>query len=311
MKKSKVTLTLTILLSLLALPVVNADVRSEFHLGYSNHLQGVDTQNKIIFGEDDRLDYYDVPTPAYWEYGQAVAAMILPKYLKPIEGEQRFTVTGKLLRDKTICTSERFTQQRAIATCSGFLVGPDLLATAGHCMRHQEDCDNYRWVFNYHQQNESELETITNNDIYSCGKIIARKYDSRKKDDWALIKLDREVTGRTPLKIRRNSKISDDAQLLMIGYPSGLPQKFAKAYGVNKNKKSNFFVTTLDTFGGNSGSPVINLEEGVVEGVLVRGGKDYEYSRSLGCAKTKYCSGLGWFSCKGADVTRIGELPIP
>ena len=268
------------------------------------------SNNKIVFGEDDRLDFFDVPTPTYWEYGQAVAAMILPEHLKLITSEDRIEITGKRLVDKLICPDERFSQQRAVATCSGFLVGPDLLATAGHCIRHQADCDNYRWVFNYHLRGLDEMELVTPNDIYRCGKIIARKYNSRKKDDWALIKLDRLVSNRTPLKLRTDGKVEDSAQLLLVGYPSGLPQKFAKAYGVNKNRKPNFFVTTLDTFGGNSGSPVINLEQGIVEGILVRGGDDYKVNRGRGCAEVKYCSGLCWFSCKGADVTRIGELPL-
>ena len=35
------------------------------------------------------------------------------------------------------------------------------------------------------------------------------------------------------------------------------------------------FMTNLDTFGGNSGSPVYNAKTHKVEGILVRGERDY------------------------------------
>ena len=63
----------------------------------------------------------------------------------------------------------------------------------------------------------------------------------------------------------------------VIGYPSGLPVKIA--FGdetVLMRKEGPWLIANLDTYGGNSGSPVFNAQ-GEVEGILVRGAVDYRF----------------------------------
>jgi V8-like Glu-specific endopeptidase len=59
-----------------------------------------------------------------------------------------------------------------------------------------------------------------------------------------------------------------------MGHPSGLPMKYADGAKVFGNF-DNYFSTNLDTFGGNSGSPVFNAKTNEVVGILVRGDIDY------------------------------------
>ncbi|OQB98875.1 MAG: hypothetical protein BWX80_03903 [Candidatus Hydrogenedentes bacterium ADurb.Bin101] len=63
----------------------------------------------------------------------------------------------------------------------------------------------------------------------------------------------------------------------VIGHPSGLPKKiaFGSETRVRKNDAQGFFYANLDSYGGNSGSPVFNAEDGFVEGILVRGNTDF------------------------------------
>ena len=72
------------------------------------------------------------------------------------------------------------------------------------------------------------------------------------------------------------------------------------------NSEENYFTGDLDTFGGNSGSPVFNKRTGVVEGILVRGQKGYAYDSEGSCYRVhvvnKICEGE---NCKMEDVTRI------
>ena len=63
----------------------------------------------------------------------------------------------------------------------------------------------------------------------------------------------------------------------MIGFPSGLPCKVAANAKVSQNTDTFVFTGNLDTYGGNSGSPVFNLTTHEVEGILVRGGEDFEF----------------------------------
>jgi V8-like Glu-specific endopeptidase len=70
------------------------------------------------------------------------------------------------------------------------------------------------------------------------------------------------------------------------------------------NRNSKYFVTNLDTFEGNSGSPVIDAQTGLVEGILYEGKEDFNYSDKYKCSKTAV------FSSRQADerVMRITEI---
>ena len=63
------------------------------------------------------------------------------------------------------------------------------------------------------------------------------------------------------------------------------------------------FTANLDTYGGNSGSPVFNSETHEVEGILVRGDTDFV---PLGkCMVSAVCPTNG---CIGEDCTRVSEF---
>jgi hypothetical protein len=65
-------------------------------------------------------------------------------------------------------------------------------------------------------------------------------------------------------------------------------------------------VANLDTYGGNSGSPVFNHRTGEVEGILVRGENDYVYDPGQGCQVSNRCASD---VCRGEDVTYITNVP--
>ena len=122
--------------------------------------------------------------------------------------------------------------------------------------------------------------------------------------DYAVLKLDRPVVGRTPLKYRKEGKPADDAVLTVIGHPTGLPTKITAAADMRSNTNPIYFVTNADTYGGNSGSAVVDSKTGIVEGILVRGDTDYSRS-SEGCMVSVYRPQDGG---RGEDVTRINII---
>jgi hypothetical protein len=99
--------------------------------------------------------------------------------------------------------------------------------------------------------------------------------------------------------LRTSGKISAAARLFVIGHPCGLPQKYAPGAKVRHNSATPFFVANLDTYGGNSGSPVFNAASYKVEGILVRGENDFVTNGS--CYVSLVCPTTG---CRGEDVTR-------
>lgn len=264
------------------------------------------SSNKVIYGEDNRVDVVNSTNSLFVELSRSTAAMISSVNLRPDEDAGVTTIKGRTLRSSGICASERFANQISAANCSGFLVGEDLLVTAGHCIRNNNDCRGYKWVFDYKVDHEDQGEVVVDSSaVYSCKNIISRSLNSATKDDWALLQLDRKVTDRSPLTYRTSGKPRVQDPLVVIGHPTGVPTKIADGAKV-RSLAGTYFVANLDTFGGNSGSAVFNAETGVVEGILVRGTTDYVYDRAQKCQVSNVCTDGG---CRGEDVTYITNIP--
>ncbi len=218
------------------------------------------------------------------------------------------SVKAMVKKGVTFCEGERFVDQPNPSVCSGFLIAPDLIVTAGHCAQLPTFCSDYRWVFGF----EVDLDTnqagvdIDVQNIYSCKKIISSYLSLPLGLDYALVQLDRRVNGRTPLKIQNNKIIEKNASLFVIGSPSGLPLKVAIGAKVRENLHPFYFNANLDTFQGNSGSAVFNAETGFVEGILVRGDEDFVPNYEKGCIEINRCADN---KCRGEDVTRLTAIP--
>lgn len=258
----------------------------------------------VIYGEDNRKDVFESTDSALVELSKSTAAMISSTNLKTANGE--VTISGGTLQSRGICAKERFSQQISAANCSGFLVAPNILVTAGHCIKTQADCNAYKWVFDYKVDHaEQGAVNVQASDVYSCKKIISRSLDQISKDDYAVIELDRKATDRRPLALRKKGKITKGTSVAVIGHPTGLPTKITDGAKV-RSLAGKFFVANLDTYGGNSGSAVFNVKTSEVEGILVRGENDYVYDSALGCQVSFKCSNDG---CRGEDVTYITNVP--
>jgi V8-like Glu-specific endopeptidase len=261
-----------------------------------------DTEN-VIYGIDNRLDLFESNNALYLKLANSTAAMIENTSLDV--SKDVVTIEGPTLESEGVCSDARFAKQQTAATCSGFLVGKDLLLTAGHCIENMNDCEQYSWVFDYSNIiKELNIFKINKKHIYRCVKIISRSLNSKTQNDYALIQLDRQ-SERSPLPIRKNSKISNTAKLVVIGHPSGLPTKISDGALIRSNKNKYYFQANLDTFGGNSGSAVLDSETGIVEGILVRGEHDYVMDSVSNCHRPKICK---MNECRGEDVTRITNI---
>lgn len=234
---------------------------------------------EIIYGEDNRVDVYESTSPAFVELSKSTAAMITKK--RNIVRERKwfrstYHVNPMKLRQKQrTCPGERFENQPSAASCSGFLVGPKHIVTAGHCIKTKEDCKNNLWVFDYKMQGEKQANlSFSSENVYSCKRVISQQLNPETDNDYALIELKRRVVGRKPLKFRKSGKPAVGDELVVIGHPSGLPTKIADGAKIRTIGK-NTFRANLDTYGGNSGSAVFNATTKEVEGILVNGDQDY------------------------------------
>lgn len=236
---------------------------------------------KGIYGTDDRLDEYQVADPDWLEVGDSVAVMV-SLYEVTDNGNGTYSLPSDTmddiyfsLYDTHLCPDEPFRSQPSAGYCTGVLVAPNIIATAGHCIVNTSECGEFAFVFGYEMLNASTpVLTVDQSDLYFCSGIIDRIQTA--DNDWGLIRLDREVLTHAPLQVRRSSKVVNGQDLLVVGYPFGIPIKYADNAWVQDNSASEYFLANLDTHFGNSGSPVFNADTFEIEGLLVSGLSDFE-----------------------------------
>ena len=252
----------------------------------------------VIYGTDDRKDIYETTNALHLKLAKSTAGMVKKTMFTKGSLANTFDIKNapSLERAEGVCPSEKFSQQPLAAMCTGFLVGPDTLVTAGHCFNSfdlpENVCKDFAWVFDYNLKSATANPTknLPISNIYSCKSVVAVQRDALY--DFAVIKLDRKVVGREPLKYRTAGKIANTDPLVVIGHPTGLPTKVAAGGKVNFNNEMTRFSTNLDTFHGNSGSPVFNSSTGQVEGILIMGKNDYRPSiptNPLSCKVNNMC----------------------
>jgi Trypsin-like peptidase domain len=259
-------------------------------------------RQRVIYGVDNRQDLYEVTSPKIKKAADAVVALVKAADLSA-DGHGGWTLSTTSYKDDyRLCSTETFASQPLGCFCSGFLVAPDVIATAGHCVKSDEDLAGIRFVFGFRMRDASNANTtFGKDDVYEGKALIGRKLTA-DQTDWALVRLARAVVGRAPVPYRTSGKIGSAQKLFVIGHPCGLPQKYASGAQVRHNSPSAFFVANLDSYGGNSGSPVFNAANRQVEGILVRGENDFVNKGS--CYVSLVCPSTG---CRGEDVTRASE----
>jgi V8-like Glu-specific endopeptidase len=272
------------------------------------------SRQKVIYGVDNRQDYYQLDDQSESKIKKqcdSVVSLFNNDDLVPVQtdsGQQFSLGTSKFGEAYGLCEQEIFFNQPVGAFCSGFLVADDLVATAGHCVN-EDDVTNVSFVFGYRMNSENQAQTtISSSEVYRGKELVGRQLTD-DGTDWALVRLDRPVENHEPFKIRRNGKIKDQQRVYVIGHPCGLPLKYAAGSRVRNNQEESYFVANLDTYGGNSGSCVLHagdendLENGIVEGILVRGETDFDDVN--GCKRSNVCPDD---KCRGEDCTRTTEF---
>lgn len=274
--------------------------------------QALAYQDKVIYGDDNRTLISELVSDedgVALELSRSVLAQI-PNWRITENNKDFISIQTKDLQSGlNICEGERFLNLPLVSGCTAFLVGPDLIATAGHCVKDKYDCKKQTWVLDY----DTEMNFIAplgsaifqKDQTYACAELLG--WSENAKLDYAIIRLDRKILDRSPLKLRREGKTSSSESLMTIGHPLGMPKMLASNILIRDNSQTYIFKTNADTFSGNSGSPVIGIQSGLVEGILVRGDDDFKMDIDLGCQRPASC---GDKECRGESVQRSTFLPF-
>jgi len=173
----------------------------------------------------------------------------------------------------------RFIDQPRVGDCTSFLVGPDLMMTAGHCIQSAEECRNTQVVFDFFKPEiTTKSVTIPSSSIYRCAELVDQNFSASEThpNDYAIFRLDRPVHERTPLSLS-DAPITTllNHPVSTLGFPRGVFMKatdHGQVLALDSGNAS--FRTNLDTFSGNSGSPIFDDTTGKVIGILISGSWD-------------------------------------
>lgn len=246
------------------------------------------TTQSVVYGIDDRVDYFAISTPSWQTIARESIVALVPSSSLDLSSPGTpfppFATGTESLSDYIIsaygaplCANERFAAQPAAAVCSGTLIDDDLVLTAGHCASTLAACQQLSFVFDYYYESDGVLAAIGPEDVYSCAHVLAHAEITTPHLDYAIAQLNRPVTGRTPADVRLDATaLPLGSGVVVLGFGSGLPLKFDDGGAVMNPRATSLdvFVASTDTFAGNSGSGVFD-DAGRVVGVLVSGADDY------------------------------------
>ncbi|MDE1976446.1 MAG: trypsin-like peptidase domain-containing protein [Elusimicrobia bacterium] len=270
-----------------------------------------------IYGRDNRYDVYQVRRRLRTLASSTLSLFSWKSLVRNKDGWVSLP-SAAYGKDYKLESGERFYNEPDGAFCSGFLVGPDLAVTAGHCVTSAKDCGGTAFVFGYSVgRANSNPTSVPASEVYGCSALVARKYQD-DGEDWSLVRLNRPVPDHPPLALDRDSHPRVGEPLFMIGYPSGLPAKVSEDARIVSISAQGYFSADLDDAAGSSGSPVFDARTDLVEGILVRGEGDFVKHgffllRPFGFyhRASKICPDSGFApdsGCSGEDVSEVGPV---
>lgn len=266
-------------------------------------------KEKKIIGPSDydtRVELLQLKSEVSWQLAifqkSNSVALIVEKEKVSQVSKEIYTVDISQTLGKTynLCAGQAFYEQPIVGTGTAFIFSEKSMMTAKHVF--ERDVKDYVVVFGYNiVQNNGVVEVFFDkNNLYYPTKIL----HSADELDVVEFEVDRNFD-RKALEYENSLKALKAAsnEIYMIGHPCGLPMKVALNATIEKNPHQQYFYTTLDSYQGNSGSPVFNFYTHKVIGVLVSGDKDYKFNGS--CYYRTSCV-LPY--CKGEKVIRIEEI---
>lgn len=263
---------------------------------------------KPIYGSDDRIEVREADI-SMCNVATSVAAIFPKTALEPLQNDKWLLDSGTSLRSKNWCETERFVNQNSGAKCTAFLISSEKIVTAGHCINDVADpygpglnCHEAVFVFDHKLDRYENLpRTINKNQIYQCSAVVDGT-SSMTSIDWRVIELDRE-TRRQALPVFTGILQPELANPLdIVGHPLGLPMKVARNGQVKSTNSKGFFIADIDSYEGNSGSPVLSEINGrlAVVGVLSSGDIDSDEDTAAQCQYSRRCSSN---ECTGERAT--------
>lgn len=150
---------------------------------------------------------------------------------------------------------------------TGFMIAPNIMLTAGHCMYSQELQQNVSQMRVYYLQNDT---VISSQYTLPAGWIVPDEYKAGNDNyDWCIVFLQQHIgntIGYFDYAVTPNSVSS----VFVSGYPSENDVYQYSSYGALSYYNAYQFYHTCSTLGGHSGAPIFG-GTGIVYGIHTYG----------------------------------------
>ena len=255
---------------------------------------------------DSRIELLQLDPNVDWQFkilsnSQSVALIIEKENLSQLAKDTYVLDTSKSLGNAYgLCTDEAFYNQPVAGIGTAFVISKNTMLTANHVF--ERPVTDYIVVFGY----KVLIAQTGVTDYYFDKKDIYFPKSIKKQNlelDLIEFKVDRNF--EVPVLEWEDTTLLSKAntEVYMIGHPTGLPLKVALNASIEDDSNPFYFYTSLDSFQGNSGSPVFNIETNKVIGVLVSGEIDYKFNGN--CYYSPLCK-IPY--CKGEKVVKLNSF---
>ncbi|WP_208684768.1 serine protease [Flavobacterium sp. SLB02] len=255
---------------------------------------------------DSRIELQQLDVNTQWQFelikkSQSVAMIVEKENLHQLSNDVYVLDVSQTLGAKYgLCRDEPYSRQPSSGIGTAFIFSKNSMLTAGHVF--ERPITDYVIVFGFKILVSSTLvpdNYFYKKDIYFPQAVV------KKDDELDIVEfIVNKDFDRPVLEWEKSSDIKkESSEIYMIGHPSGIPTKVALNAGIEEDSHPFYFYTSLDSFQGNSGSPVFNLHTNNVIGILTAGETDYKFNGN--CYYSPVCR-LPY--CKGEKVVRIEKV---
>jgi hypothetical protein len=278
----------------------------------------------VIYGGDGRTDLYLVNDPRLKRAAQSIALVIdTQRDLKQKENHQLLYFYQNGARHQ-LCSQERFYHQPVTGHCTAVLIAPDRVLTSKHCVSDLQQCRRTGFVFDYAVNSKSEEEVknllptinpLNPARISYCQAIISKGSEmvevNDQNRDFIIVTISPKQLSRPTLPLSaQKAPLSPKQPLALLGHPLGLPLKIAADTKVKIfSSTTPSFIVESDSFEGNSGSALIDLQQGTLVGMLSGGERDFTEKQLPGgerCFASRRC--YPGSDCKGEVAIKVDTI---